>query len=102
MHHCNYVANLNVLIELQPMIFKGTYNTYKGTWLHHLVLNQEISLVNLVYALAIIINAGGAFEKIKDSNGYTPYALLTTRRYYGYQIFQDIKKAVLFISRCQK
>jgi len=74
-------------------------DNYKGTWLHHLIMDQNISNYNLVYAIAIVLASGGDFYITKDSNGITPYALLTRARYpgqgcLGLQIYRDITEAV--------
>jgi hypothetical protein len=61
----------------------GGDHDYLGSWLHHLILNFDIEIDNLPYVLAIIIANGGDFYSVKDSDGYSAYALLTSSRYPG-------------------
>lgn len=64
--------------------------SYKGTWLHHLILNKDVSLDNLVYAIAIVRACGGSFDS-RDSDDCKPSSLLNMMRCPKYQIYLDIE-----------
>lgn len=71
-----YTSQMNQLSRLAN-------DDYRGTWLHHLIRESTVSESDLLYAIAVVLLYSGNLYAVKDSDGYTPYALLARVRYSG-------------------
>lgn len=71
---------------------------YKGTLLHHLILDQFVSQETLPYAITIVAMAGGDFYGAHDSRGRSPHLLLNLYRCAPTRTFNVMSEAATAIA----
>ena len=100
---------LNQLVAVGPTCVqlsqqRATLDTpaahYKGTWLHHLILDQFVTQETLPYAMTIVAMAGGDFYGAHDSCGRSPNLLLNLYRCGPTRTFSIMTEAATAIAAC--
>lgn len=68
---------------------------YKGSWMHHIILDARVLDGNLFYGLAVLLAVGFNYGRHTDSDGYSVGVLISMKRNYLKEFNTKIETVVL-------